>query len=67
MERKRTATLIAVLKRILFIGFSVQIILGLIWMGGNFAHVQDFPEPEANLYNALLGVFGECVPLHIIN
>ncbi len=32
----------AVIGRILFIGFSVQILLGLAWMCSNFLHVQKF-------------------------
>lgn len=32
----------AVIKRMLFIGFTIQIILGLLWMCCNFMHVQDF-------------------------
>ncbi len=32
----------AVIKRILFIGFTIQIILGIVWMCCNFMQVQDF-------------------------
>lgn len=49
----------AVIRGTLFIGFSVQILLGLAWMGANFLSRQDFPEPESALYRALAGLTGE--------
>ncbi len=34
----------------IFIGFSVQIVFGLVWMGCNIASVQDFAEASTGLY-----------------
>lgn len=48
----------AVVKRVLFIGFSIQIVLGLVWMGCNFMKVQDFGEADSALYRGLFGLFG---------
>lgn len=48
----------AMIRGMLFIGFSVQILLGLAWMCRNFFHVQDFGEPEGALYGLLAGLFG---------
>lgn len=58
-----TAQIGAVIKRILFIGFSIQIILGIVWMCCNFVHVQDFPEPDTALYGGLFQLLGGCVPV----
>lgn len=56
--KKAVGYLITLLKGILFIGFSIQIIFGLIWMCFNFMHVQAFGEPEGILYPFLLRIFG---------
>lgn len=57
---KKSAThLCAVIKGMLFIGFSVQIILGFFWMCRNFSGIQDFGEPDSALYGAFLGLAGE--------
>lgn len=63
MDRKWTADLKAVLKSILFIGFSVQIVLGVCWMCCNFAHVQNFPAADSALYRGLYRLVGECAPV----
>lgn len=52
--RKLTEHIIAVAGRILFIGFTMQIIFGMIWMAGNFAHCQQFGEVNSLLYPAVL-------------
>lgn len=49
----------AVIKGILFIGFSIQIVLGIVWMCCNFAAVQDFERPDTLLYGGLFALFGE--------
>ena len=56
--KKAVGYLITLLKGILFIGFSIQIIFGLVWMCFNFMQVQAFGEPEGTLYPLLLRVFG---------
>lgn len=49
----------AVMRIILFIGFSVQIALGLVWLFCNFGNVQDFGEPDSALYEWLFGLAGK--------
>lgn len=56
--KKIVGYLSTLLKGMLFIGFSIQIIFGLVWMYFNFMHVQAFGEPEGVLYPLLLRVFG---------
>lgn len=58
----------AVAKRMIFIGFSIQIILGLAWAGCNFFRVQDFTwrnldrsEPEGLVYE-LYSFLGQWPP-----
>lgn len=46
------------LKGMLFIGFSVQIVLGFVWMCANFIEVQQFDSPQGFLYPLLLGTLG---------
>lgn len=53
----------AVVKRVLFMGFSVQVILGLAWMCRNLGKVQDFGEPEAVLYRQFYLLLGKNVVL----
>lgn len=47
------------LKGIFFAGFSVQIILGLVWMCANFIEVQQFGQPEGFFYPWLVSRLGE--------
>lgn len=49
----------SVIKKILFIGFSIQIVLGLIWLYRNFGQVQDFGEPDSALYGCLYALTGK--------
>ena len=56
--KKAAGYLITLLKSMLFIGFSIQIIFGLVWMCFNFTHVQEFGVPEGILYPLLLRIFG---------
>lgn len=53
----------AVIKKILLIGFSLQIALGLVWMCRNIACVQDFAPVERGIYPVLLRVLGGFPPL----
>jgi len=48
----------AVVKGVLFIGFTVQVILGILWMGGNLLQVQDFGSPDSALYRWISEPFG---------
>ena len=47
-----------VMKGMIFIGFSGQIIWGIVWMCCNFAWVQDFGEPDGALYGGLFRLLG---------
>lgn len=60
MGKKAAAHIGCVSKGILFIGFSIQIVLGIIWMCSNFAHVQDFGEPSSVFYGLLFHLTGKC-------
>lgn len=57
--KKAAEGLCILLKGILFIGFSIQIVLGLAWMCVNFIEVQEFGQPQGFLYPLLLGVLGK--------
>ncbi len=57
---KRAAPhLCMVLRGMLFIGFSIQIILGICWMCCNFGRAQGFGRPDSALYGGLIGFFGD--------
>lgn len=56
--KKAAPYLRPVLQRMLFIGFSIQIVLGICWMCCNFGQVQGFGEPESALYGGILRLFG---------
>lgn len=57
--KKSAALLCDVLKGILFIGFSLQIIFGVMWMCFHFAAIQEFGQAPGFLYPLLLQLFGE--------
>lgn len=57
--KKAAGHITVILKGILFIGFSIQIILGLIWMCFNFAHLQEFSQASGILYRGLVSLAGE--------
>lgn len=63
MGKKVAAHVCAVGKAILFIGLSIQIILGVVWMCCNFAHVPMEPEAEAVVYSLLLKGVGGRAPI----
>ncbi|MCM1194084.1 MAG: hypothetical protein NC123_19485 [Butyrivibrio sp.] len=56
--KKAAAAVRLVIKNILFIGFTVQICLGLIWMAANFTKVQDFTPVDTGVYPLFLRVAG---------
>lgn len=43
-------------KGMIFIGFTIQIALGMFWMCCNFMQRQDFGEPLSPLYRGLVGI-----------
>lgn len=51
-----------IIKGIIFIGFSVQIALGLVWTGCNIAHTQDFPEVSTGIYAGIAHLLGRAHP-----
>lgn len=51
--------LCAVVKRIMVLGFGVQIVLGLVWLCSNFGSVQDFPESASAAYRLLYTLTGK--------
>ncbi len=63
MRKQVTGHVCAVLKGILFIGFSIQIVFGLIWMCLNFATVAQFPEHESIAYRGLYTLVGRNAPI----
>ncbi len=42
--RKVAENILAIISRVIFIGFSIQIVLGFVWMWGAFTGVQQFGE-----------------------
>ena len=57
---KRAAPRLRVaLKGMLFIGFSIQIVLGICWMCCNFGQAQGFGEADSVLYGGLVNILGE--------
>lgn len=56
--RKAAPHVCTVLKGMLFIGFSIQIVFGMCWIGCNFGHVQSFGEPDSACFRGLSALFG---------
>lgn len=52
-----------VVQGIIFIGFSVQIVLGLVWMACNIFSVQDFAEVTTGAYAGITYLFRRVCPL----
>lgn len=61
--RKAAGAVRLVIKSILFIGFTVQICLGLFWMAGNFTKIQDFPSADTGAYPLFLHLTGKAYVL----
>lgn len=59
LMRKAAGHISAVIRGVLFIGFTIQILLGLAWMVCNFTRVQDFGAPDSALYGWLFGLTGQ--------
>lgn len=56
--KKAAVQLCVLLRSFLFIGFSIQILLGLAWLCTNFTQVQAFAPVGGLLYPLLLQMFG---------
>ena len=52
-----------IIRGIIFIGFSVQILLGLAWMACNFSSVQDFAEVSTGIYGGAVRLLGKAYPV----
>lgn len=57
--KKIASALCHIVKGMLFIGFSIQIILGLAWMCFNFIDGQKFGAPSGLVYPVLAGILGD--------
>ena len=57
--RKATGAVRLVMKNVFYMGFTVQICLGLVWMVGNLPKKQDFPLVEGGVYSLLAKAVGE--------
>ncbi len=55
---RAAAHMSAIVRGMLFTGFTVQILFGLLWTCRNFGHVQNFGEAESVLYGAILRLAG---------
>lgn len=56
--KKAAGHISVIIKEILCIGFSIRIILGIIWMCFNFTHLQEFQQTEGILYRCLKNLLG---------
>lgn len=52
-----------IIKGILFIGFGIQIILGIVWMCFNFTHLQEFSVSGGLLYQGIRALTGKAFVL----
>lgn len=51
-----------IIRNIIFIGFLIQIVFGLVWMGCNIVYKQDFAEPSAEIYAGAVRLLGGAYP-----
>lgn len=63
MRRKVAGHLCAIFKGILFIGFSIQTVMGLVWMCLNFNAVQEFAPAQSAVYRGIYSLTGGCAAL----
>lgn len=56
--QKATVAIFEILKRILIVGFGIQILLGLLWMCGQIPTVQEFGESPGYLYPFAVQIIG---------
>lgn len=52
-----------IIKGIIIIGFTIQIVLGLAWAGCNIVGIQDFAEVTTGLYGGIVQLFGGAYPI----
>lgn len=52
-----------ILKGILFIGFSVQVVLGLLWIGFQFPHLREYGQPDSGIWSVVRAAAKEVYPL----
>lgn len=51
-----------IIKGSIFIGFLVQIVFGLVWMGCSIIHIQDFAEASTGIYGRAVRLLGKAYP-----
>lgn len=56
--KKAAGSVLEIIKGILFIGFGIQIILGIVWMCFNFTHLQEFSVSGGPLYQGIRALAG---------
>lgn len=61
--KKAAGSVLEIIKGILFIGFGIQIILGIVWMCFNFTRLQEFPVSGGPLYQGIRTLSGNAFVL----
>lgn len=61
--KKAAEHILEIIKRVLFIGFGIQIILGIVWMCFNFTHLQEFSVSGGPLYQGIRSLMGKAFVL----
>lgn len=61
--KRCAAALCSLLRGMLFIGFSIQIGLGVLWICCNFTSVQEFTESRSVVYGAVYALTGRHAPV----
>lgn len=61
--KKAAEHILEIIKGVLFIGFGIQIILGIVWMCFNFTHLQKFSVSGGLLYQGVRALTGKAYVL----
>lgn len=61
--KKAAEHILEIIKGVLFIGFGIQIILGIVWMCFNFTHLQEFSVSGGLLYQGMRALTGKAYVL----
>lgn len=61
--KKAAGSILEIIKGILFIGFGIQIILGIVWMCFNFTRLQEFSVSGGPLYRGIRALAGNAFVL----
>lgn len=61
--KKAAGSVLEIIKGILFIGFGIQIILGIVWMCFNFTRLQEFSVSGGPLYQGIRALTGNAFVL----